>query len=629
VCDAGWYALIYYGTANVWETTVSVSGSDCYIVFGDGELKNPETSGISDYAAAAFIDALHVILFPKKMMLPADWLITTEGAGGVLGTSEIYHEGETLAAFINDVEGRLDTVAKTTGEGGGLVDNVVTSDAIAGAEAVMADNSVNLLAGGSLEEYGDDDEVLFKVEKIGPEGYYSIDETDTDGSKRVQVVEANGSNTGIALSLNPNFAYEILEGKQAAATFRVKTGVTDSLEVGFWDGGQNFYTDTPSVTANEWTSLTVTKEIPSELNDLKAVIRTTTGPCTFRVARVQMNLGDKAFGFSISPYEDAARVLMHTTADNLLYNGGFELWTLSGANDTPDGWYAIGTPTFPTTAPNGAPGGGRKRVEITMAEDDGMGQYLGLVTGGVATGLINENIVVGLVKGRTVCASVELERDSTSGGSDLITLTLADNIAADEPQYTRVDVNPPVDEMQRFTVYRQIRENATQVWFEIQDRVNEGTGAKIYVDNAMLHIGEFPLMFKPSSGWREMRWDFGCVLVESTETKFDAEGINGGRYPMPQEAAAYLMLKAAVRCLDTPTSGGADTKFQVDVDGDADGISVSLPADAPDADNHITDYTEVKHECSEYIEAPTVTQINGVGEAGNVIMSVWGYYYAG
>ena len=126
-----------------------------------------------------------------------------------------------------------------------------------------------------------------------------------------------------------------------------------------------------------------------------------------------------------------------------------------------------------------------------------------------------------------------------------------------------------------------------------------------------------------------MRWDFGCVLVESTETKFDAEGINGGQYPMPQEAAAYLMLKAAVRCIEPPATSGADTIFKVDVDGSADGIPVSLPAEAYDADNHITDYTEVKHECSEYIEAPTVTQINGLGEAGNIIMSVWGYYYAG
>ena len=286
-------------------------------------------------------------------------------------------------------------------------------------------------------------------------------------------------------------------------------------------------------------------------------------------------------------------------------------------------------PTFPTDAADSAPGGGRKRVDITMDEDDGMGQYLGLLTGGPTTGLINENIIVGLVKGRTVCVSVELERDSTSGGTDPVTLTLADNVETDDPQYTRVDVNPPLDEMRRFTVYRKIRENATQVWFEIQDRVNEGTGAKIYADNAMLHVGEFPLKFKPSSGWREMRWDFGCVFVENPGFKFDAEGINGGRYPMPKEAAAYLMLKAAVTCLDPPGADGADTIFQVDVDGSANGISVSLPAEVYDADNHITDYAVVYHECSEYIEAPTVTEINGLGAAGNVIMSVWGYYYAG
>ncbi|NIT35662.1 MAG: hypothetical protein GTN49_04050, partial [candidate division Zixibacteria bacterium] len=484
VCDADWYALIYYGTSNVWETTVQVVGSDCYVVFGDDELKNPAASGVSDYGATGFIDALHILLFPKKMMLPKEWVITTSGANGGLSSAEIYHEGELLSTFVANIGTRVDVVCDGSGN---LNAGVVDSTAIAGDSAVMADSPVNLLAGGSLEEYGNDDQLLFKVEKYnGQGGTYSVvsaesEPENTDGSARAQKVVTTGSNIGIALPISPNFLDTILAGKYVSASFRVKTNLNDSLDIGFWDGGANYYWEqAPAITAGQWTTLTVKKEIGT-VSTLKAVIRTNQSEaCTFYVARVQMNLGDKAFGFSISPYEDAAQILMDTTQDNLFFNGGFERWTLDTTSDPPDGWYTMGTPTFPSTAADGAPGGGRKRVEMTLDEDDGIGQYLGLVTGGATTTLINENVLVGLVKGRTVCVSVELERDSTTGGSDPITLTLADNIATDDPDYTRVEVEPPEGEMQRFTVYRKIRDNATQVWFEIQDRVNEGTGAKIY-----------------------------------------------------------------------------------------------------------------------------------------------------
>lgn len=633
VCDADWYALIYYGTDNVWETLVQVSGADCYIVFGNDELKNPADSGVSDYSVAAFIDGLHIILFPKKMMLPADWLITAEGAGGVLGTEQIAHEGETLSAFINDVKGRLDTVCNE-GEGGGLVDNVVTSDAIAGAEAVMADSPVNLLAGGSLEEYGNDDQLLFKVEKYnGQGGTYSVvsaesEPENTDGSARAQKVVTTGSNIGIALPISPHFLDTILAGKYVSASFRVKTTLNDSLDIGFWDGGANYYWEqAPAITAGQWTTLTVKKEIGT-VSTLKAVIRTNQSEaCTFYVARVQMNIGDKCFGFSIAPYEDAARVMMHTTADNLLFNGGFERWTLSDdSTKPPDGWHFVGSPTV--NAVDGSVGGGRLQVNITLDEDDGIGQHLGIVTGGYGTLLINEMLLVGLVKDRYVCASVELERAS-EGGTDAITLVLGDRIAVDDEEETTLEVMPPEGDMQRFTIYRKIRDTAKNVWFRIENRVNGSTDQVIYVDNAMLHVGEFPLEFKPSAGWREMRWDFSDATAMETE-HMDALGIQGGHYPMAQESAAYLMLKAAIRCKYAPAPGGADTIYQLCVDGtSANGIEVSLPAEGTSGDNHITDCANIDDQCEEYLTAPLCTQGNWGGEeAGSVIFSVWGYYYA-
>ncbi|HUV85673.1 MAG TPA: hypothetical protein VMX79_01010, partial [bacterium] len=570
-----------------------------------------------------FIDGLHIILFPKKMMLPADWVITTEGADGGLSSGDIYHADELLSDFIADVKVRLDTICKTTG---GLEVGVVDSTSIAGDVAVKFDSPVNLLAGGSLEHYGDQHDFLFRVEKYGSGGTYSIEEAEvppanTDGSARAQKVVAGGSNVGVLLPINPQFEGAILAGKKVSATFRVKSNTANSLDVGF-QVDSNVDVDTPTTAAEEWETVTVTKTLSSSATVVKALIKTNADDVTFTVARAQMNLGDKCFGFSIGPYEDTARILMDTTQDNLFYNGGFERWTLS---DQPDGWFKEGTPTLSSNDGSSvAPGTGNLVCVAGLEANDGMGQYLGLVTDEGTGALINENILVGLVRGSKVCASVDMMLDQTSSAP--ITLVLGDryDTTTDEEEFV---VYPPTDEMRRFTIYKEITPDAKQVYFKILNK--EAAQVKVKIDNAMLHIGEFPLQFRPSSGWREMRWDFGCVFVESTGTKFDAEGINGGQYPMPKEAAAYLMLKAAVRCIEPPAADGADTMFKVDVDEDGEGISVSLPADAPDADNHITDYTEGKHECSKYIEAPTVTQINGLGEAGNIIMSVWGYYYAG
>ncbi|NIT35538.1 MAG: hypothetical protein GTN49_03390, partial [candidate division Zixibacteria bacterium] len=166
----------------------------------------------------------------------------------------------------------------------------------------------------------------------------------------------------------------------------------------------------------------------------------------------------------------------------------------------------------------------------------------------------------------------------------------------------------------------------TQVWFEIQDRVNEGTGAKIYADNAMLHIGEFPLKFKPSSGWREMRWDFADPEAAAT-SNMEIDGIEGAAYPMPGSAGGYLMLKAAARLI---TPSDAATTYQLCVDSvPENGITITVPA-SPDeeASNHVNIYTETVHECTDYLTAPYCSTTGSTPPAGGVIFSVWGYYYA-
>jgi hypothetical protein len=203
-----------------------------------------------------------------------------------------------------------------------------------------------------------------------------------------------------------------------------------------------------------------------------------------------------------------------------------------------------------------------------------------------------------------------------------VTLVLGDHdhTSAEEEEF---DVEPPGDEMRRFTVYKDIRTDAKRVYFQILNKTAEETIVK--VDNAMLHVGEFPLMFKPSSGWREMRWDFSDSTA-SAGTDMDAAGILGGRYPMPGEAGGYLMLKAAAR--PTTLSDG-DTTYQLCVDSTAvNGISITILGDpAEEEANHVTTYTDDAHECTDYLQAPICSTTGGIPAEG-VIFSVWGYYYA-
>jgi hypothetical protein len=506
---------------------------------------------------------------------------------------------------------------------GALLEDVVDSTAIDGSEAVMNDSALNLLAGGSLEHYGDRHNLLFRVsETPTPAEDYIIETTDTDGSVRAQKVEASGSNQGIILDLSPNFADGILAGKHVAATFRVKADVADSLEIGFVEDS-TYAGTTPDITANTWTTVTVTKDIDTETDTVQAYVYANQ-ECDFIVARAQMNLGEKAFGFSIGPYEDAARILMDTTQDNLLYNGGFERWTLLPG--PPDGWFAVGDPEF--TAPGGETnpaGSGNKLCKMTLQANEGIGQYLGLVTDSTCgEGCVNENILVGLIRESKVCASVDMMFDTTDTGEITLVLGDFDNTTADEEEFA---VTPLVGEMRRFTVYKEIRSVAKQVYLKVVNK--EGGTRYLSIDNAMLHVGEFPLKFKPSVGWREMRWDFSDATAVEGE-QMDADGIPGGQYPMPEEATAYLMLKAAVRCLTAPAAGGNDTKYQLCVDGTSvNGISVSIVAEQYSGDNHITDYNDMGDQCKQFLTAPECTQFNGGDpEAAGVIFSVWGYYYA-
>ena len=621
VCDAGWHALIYYGDENVWETTVLVSGSDCYIVFGDGQLKNPTASGISDYSAAPFIDGLHILLFAKKMRLPADWLITTEGAGGGLGTDQIAHEGDTLAAFINDAKARLDTICKETGQGGGLKAEVVDSTAIDGAEAVKFDNPVNLLAGGSLDHYGDEHNLLFRVAKTTPPAQeYAIETNDTDGSARAQKVMADGSNQGIILELNPDFADAILADKDVAASFRVKTSVTDSLEIGFLEGDTTYSGTTPNITAATWSTVTVTKKIGTGASHVRAYVRANQA-CDFLVARAQTNLGDKAFGFSIAPYEDAARILMDTTQDNLFFNGGFERWTLSEGNPS-DGWFAIGGGTFASAALTSVGAcTGNKSCKATLAANDGMGQYLGLVTDtAYAGGCVNENILVGLVRGAKVCASVDMMYDATSTGK--ITLVLGDRVDTTTYEEEEFDVEPLNEQMRRFTVYKEITADAKQVYFKVLNK--EAATKVVTVDNAMLHVGEFPLMFKPSSGWREERWDFGMAGAASV-SYMAAAGVPGGKYLVPSGASGYLILKGAVKAFTAPLGGSNTFKAEV---GAYDGLVLTLGDGEDNAVNHDTAYNEGDGYQATTTIAAKCTVLGGVAnESANIVLSLWGYYY--
>ncbi|MGD8720108.1 MAG: hypothetical protein PVH29_14970, partial [Candidatus Zixiibacteriota bacterium] len=626
VCDDGWYALIYYGASNVWETTVAVSGSDCYIVFTDSELKNPVASGISDYSAAPFIDDLHVLLFPTKMKLPADWLITTDEADGALSAADIYHDGGTLADYVDGVKDRIDVALDTTGF---LNAGIVDSDAIAGESAVMSDSAVNLLAGGSLEHYGDQHNLLFRVEiteDSSAQEYEIVSASEhTDGSACAQRVQAGGSNEGILLDLSPNFADGILAGKDVAASFRVKTSVENSLEIGFLEDDTTYSGTTPAIAADEWTTITVTQQIGPSTSEVKAYVRSNTGPVEFYVARAQVNLGDKCFGFSISPYEDAARILMDTTQDNLFYNGGFERWALGDSSAQPDGWFAEGAATLSATygSSDVAPGNGYRICHAVLDANAAFGQYLGIITdSSCAETCANENILVGLVRGSKVCASVDLIMEQTSSAP--VTLVLGDYDGTDSPDETTVVVEPLTTEMRRFSIYKEIREEARQVYFKILN--DEAAQLDIRVDNAMLHVGEFPLKFKPSSGWREMRWDFSDFdLADSTS--MEAMNITGGRYQMPGAAGGYLMLKAAASCLTPPSPDPNEFRLCVD-DTTANGIKVEISDGETSGANHVTNYEETVHECTSYIQAPVSTGGGGDGDAGDVIMSVRGYYYA-
>ncbi|NIT35053.1 MAG: hypothetical protein GTN49_00905, partial [candidate division Zixibacteria bacterium] len=93
-----------------------------------------------------------------------------------------------------------------------------------------------------------------------------------------------------------------------------------------------------------------------------------------------------------------------------------------------------------------------------------MGQYLGLVTDGGTGALINENILVGLVRGSKVCASVDMMFDQTSTAP--IKLVLGDHDGTNS-QDTEFQVEPLYGELRRFTVYRDIRTGAKQVYFKI------------------------------------------------------------------------------------------------------------------------------------------------------------------
>lgn len=642
VCDTGWYALIYYSTTHCWETTVQVSGTDCYISFGDGQCQFPAAPiGIADYSSAAFIDALHIILAPKRTYFPKTWIITADGAGGALQAADIIDNatGNSLATDVGAIKTRVDVALDGSGN---LNAGVVTPTSLDSDAVSLTDCDDNILMCGDMQAEGVDEEHLFGVEDAGTPCAtdIAVETTQTHGWPYSQKGVTTGTDQGFILPVNPHYlnpgAAGPLAGRAVSVSVWVYCSVENGIKIGI-NGSVGGYDDSvpaQNLTANTWTQIGLTKTFNAADQTYYLSIRSAlSGATTFYFNEPKMNLGTTNFAFSASPYGETARVMMETLEDNLFYNGGFESWTLA---TQPDGWAFIGAPVMQQLSYAGAaavkPYQGKSCVEVTdLDQDDGIRQYLGLVTGGgaVASELTNEDRILGLCRGRDVVFSVALKR-ANGGGSDPITIKINSYNGTDHVANT-VEVLPPAFDVPwgRFYLTHTIQSDATQVYAEVCNRKGGSVDQQIYIDSAMFHVGGFPILYRPSTGWREMRWDFGVYGNAVSGEYMTAEGVGGGltrgKYPIPETAHAYLILKAAARCLVAPAVWGIWT---LAIDG-AGGNAVTITNPALEGDNHIDDYTATAFECTDSLDAPVYTGGGGANECTDTVFSAWGYYWAG
>lgn len=642
VCDSGWYALIYYSTTHCWETTVSVSGTDCYITFADAQCQFPAAPvGIGDYADSAFIDALHIILAPKRVYFPKTWLITADGAPGAIQAADIIDNatGNSLATDVGAIKTRVDVALDGSGN---LNADVVTPASLDSDAVSLTDCDDNILTAGDMQSDGVDQKHLFGVENAGTPcaTEIAVETTETHGWPRAQKGVATGTDQGFILPVNPHYlnpgAAGPLAGRAVSVSVWVYCSVENGIKIGIYGsaGGYDDSVPAQTLTANTWTRIGLTKTFNAGDQTYYMSIRSAlAGATTFYFNEPKLNLGTTNFEFSSSPYGDAARVMMETLPDNLLYNGGFENWTLA---DRPDGWAMVGDPVMVVQSYGDGnpvnPHQGKSCVNITdLDEDEGIRQYLGLVTGGGVVGseLTNEDRILGLCRGRETLFSVFLKR-ADGGGADPITIKI-NSYNGTTNTYNSVEILPPAFDVDwaRYYLIHTIQEDATQVYVEICNREVGSTNQKIYIDSAMVHVGEFPMLYRPSAGWREMRWDFGFYGNAVDSEFMTAEGVGGGatagRYPIPETAHAYLILKVAARCLTSPAISGTWTP---NIDGD-NILTVTITNPDLEADVHLSDYTAIATECTDYLQAPVYTGGGGANECTDTIFSAWGYYWAG
>jgi hypothetical protein len=406
----------------------------------------------------------------------------------------------------------------------------------------------------------------------------------------------------------------------------VRSNTENSVSIGIYDDVGLLSVSVPAQTlaANTWTRVSVSKTFNAAAIDFYAAL-VANQACIFYFNEPQMNVGSTSAAFAPGPYSDAARIMMETDNDNYLYNGGFEKWTLS---TQPDGWALVGAPTVIAYAALGLVGDGGQAAELTLDPDEGIRQYLGVVTGGglAANILNNEKRIVSMLWYKYVTFAVDILR-MAAGGSDPIRIGIYDRDNAGNTEEGTVDVYPETSVWSRYYVTKRIQNDATQVYVEVADRTIGSAGQHILVDSAMVNVGKFPMQYRASMGWRQERWDFGYNGAAADTQYCSIQGVAGGlgaaRYPLCDTADQYVIGRIAARCMTAPAVSGV---FTLGIDGDGT-LGVTLTNPAVEADNHITSYTTATYHCDNYLESPFYSAGGGANEATNTVISVWGYYY--
>lgn len=620
VAEAGDKVIIYYnngGTATYWKTTIQVSGSDCYISFGNAQMYDPTAalSVIADYSAAGLRNGLTIRVFPggDTLKISYDMIMLTDGAAGALQADNIINPttGNDIATDVNDLKTRVDVALDGAGA---LNSGIVTATSLDIDEVNAANSCVNLLEAGNLQQEGTDEKHLYGVEDTGGITPF-LERVVVDGWTVSQGGIAAGSNEGFLFPLDDQYDQDAFKGKAVTVQYRVRVTVANKIEIGTYDDDASFQMTTQTISANTWTDVTVTKTIGASATEVKGAIRATAA-CTFYVLKPQLNVGDVSYAFSCSPYFAAKDIAMSYHADNLLFNGGFENWTLS---TQPDGWHMVGTPTLGagTSFFEGA-----YDCEITCDQDEGLRQYLGIVTnqGAGAVPAVNEGRIINYLQGRYVNLAVSMVRIA---GADPIRISIHSHNGAVETE-TYKDIIPGVV-YNRYSISHLIQSDALYVWVEIVNRTGASVGQQVAIDAAMVNVGTFPLLYHESWGWRGTPYHFFSA-VALTVASLNAQGVPAGRYPMylGVTGQAQLILKAAVYAITAPAGGNNTLRALPD---GSNGVTVTLLAGSNNAVGHVTDYTDTNHICSVYLAADVSAIGGGANEADDVILTLWAYEY--